>query len=136
MTDNEIIKKLEDIVKENEYEYYHSNTMSWYADIKSALGVIKRQRAELDRFKKIETTVNGFWDEVMKLSIAKDAEKPTLEELLEYIEQLRDEAVKEFAEQVKRKALALVWTVDVVNSADYIKCIDNLVKEWVGDNND
>ena len=48
MADNEFIKALEDYIKENEFEYFHSNMMSEYSLIKKSLNLINRQQAEND----------------------------------------------------------------------------------------
>lgn len=64
---------------------------------------IREHLSELKRFKKIETTVNGFWNGITKLAMFNDKETPTLEELLEYMDNLRTEAYKEFIERLKAK---------------------------------
>ena len=64
-----------------------------------AAEMLKELKAENERFKKIETTVNGFWGELQKLAMFKDKEIPTLEELLEYIENCKSEVIKEFAKK-------------------------------------
>ena len=48
-----------------------------------------------------KATIDEFWSGLEKLSMFKGKEKPTLEELLEYIEQVKVEAYKEFAERLK-----------------------------------
>ena len=92
--------------------------------------VNKRQDKELERFKKIETAINKLWDETQKLATFKNKRKPTLEELLEYIENLKDEAIKEFVERLKAKSWQGMWEGD---SHVEVDDIDNLVKEMVGD---
>lgn len=62
-----------------------------------------KSRAEFERFKSIEATVNSFWSELLKFSLIKKKETPTLEELLEYMAMLRDETVKEFAVRVHKE---------------------------------
>lgn len=51
---------------------------------------------EYKKYESIKSTVNEFWEGLQKLSMFKGKEKPTLEELLEYIEQVKAEAVTEF----------------------------------------
>lgn len=46
MTDEKNIKALEDYIKENEFEYFHSNMMSEHPLIKKSLDIINRQKAE------------------------------------------------------------------------------------------
>lgn len=93
------------------------------------LDAMKRQQEEIERFKKIETTVNGFWSEIQKLAMFKDKETPTLEELLEYMDNLKAEAIKEVAETIinqtkNNNAISVEWLHNYIN---------NLVKERVGD---
>lgn len=45
-TDKEIIKALEDYIRENEFEYFHSNMMGEYPLIRKSLDFINRQKAE------------------------------------------------------------------------------------------
>ncbi len=113
MTDNDIIKALEEYVKENEFEYFHNNMMCLYPLIKNALDLINRQKAE------IEALIAG--QETLQKNLAKS---------------LKVEAYKEIAESVKIKTLAMVRSPEILTTADYIKCIDDIVKEWVGENND
>ena len=55
LTDEEIIKALEDYIKENEFEYFHSNIMGEYSLIRKSFDFIKRQKSEIDSAKaKIE----------------------------------------------------------------------------------
>ena len=51
-TDEEIIKRLEDYIKENEFEYFHSNTVGEYPLIRKSLDLINRQKAENEMLKK------------------------------------------------------------------------------------
>ena len=92
----------------------------------AALDLVDSQRVKLERFEKIETTLNSFWDELRKLAMLKDKEIPTLEELLEYIDTRVSTAVKNFAEELKNKA------AQKCNSeyCAYIDDIDSTVKEW------
>lgn len=92
----------------------------------------KEQQAEIERFKKIETTVNGFWSELQKLAMFKDKEIPTLEELLEYMENLKSEAIKEFAERLDRK-FAFSSDTQCISAKTIRKSIQNELKEMVGD---
>lgn len=94
--------------------------------VDEVLDIINRQQAEIEKFKKIETTVNGFWEGIQKLAMFKDKEIPTLEKLLEYMDNLKVEAIKEFAERLKSRLI----TVTYMNFDD---TIDNLVKEMVGE---
>ena len=98
---------------------------------RNALDLINRQQAEIERFKKIETTVNGFWSEIQKLAMFKDKETPTLEELLEYMDNLKAEAINECLEKLKdyEPLLGLPWDI----CKTFADAIDSFRKEMVGD---
>ena len=57
LTDNEIIKALEEYVKENEFEYFHSNTMGEYPLIRKALNLINRQKEEIEENTMLRATL-------------------------------------------------------------------------------
>lgn len=109
--------------------------------------IIKSQQAEIERFKQIETTVNGFWSELQKLAMFKDKETPTLEELLEYIENLKAEAIKELANKTNEMIteiynkhifgnndLEAEEKDAIINfSDDVVSGFNNLVKEMAGE---
>lgn len=63
---------------------------------------LAEKNAEIEGFNQIETTINAFWCELQKLSLVKGKETPTLEELLEYIEQVKAETVKEFVDKISQ----------------------------------
>ena len=82
-------------------------------EFNQALDLINNQKAE------IEALIAG--QETLQKNLAKS---------------LKVEAYKEIAEPVKIKTLAMVHSPGILTTADYIKCIDDIVKEWAGDNND
>ena len=115
MTDNEIIKALECCGCDN-YQCdncpYAYKTCTVYKD---SLDLINRQKAEIERLrKKIEEL-----SEVLSDSIR-----------IRYKE-AKSEAIKEFAERLKRYSCRLKDGHDMVD----VICIDNFVKEMAGDNN-
>lgn len=61
LTDEEIIKALEDYIKENEFEYFHSNTVGEYPLIRKSLDLINRQKSEIERLKG-STIVNNIME--------------------------------------------------------------------------
>ena len=101
------------------------------------IDLINRQRAEIERFKKIETTVNEFWRVLQKFTREKLKEKPTLEELLEYIEHARAEAIKEFIEEFTSRLEDYKYHDYTHGYFFYKDSIDHLVnylkKEMVGE---
>ena len=130
MQNNEIIKDLRSIVgKYNLYQKDWQTIEFAISEIHHLQAENEQLKVEIERFKKIETTVNGFWDEIPKLGIAKGKEKPTLEELLEYFEKVKEEAVKEFAERLKETALGLVIGEKYECKVVTVEGIDNIAKE-------
>lgn len=115
LTDEEIIKVLEDYIKENEFEYFHSNMIL----IRKSVDIINRQKAEIERLQK----------EVNLVSIQ-------FQDLQERIDNAKAEACKEFAERLKEKygiftPLGVNWIEEI--KAVRVSDIDNVLKEIVGD---
>lgn len=96
---------------------------------------LAEKNAEVERFKKIETTINTFWSELKKIIITKGKETPTLEELLEHMENLKSEAIKEFAERLKKlfDVLECQYFDEDITMNTIRETVDNLVKEMVGE---
>lgn len=120
MTDNEIIKALEKCASIGEscegcpfYEYTDCDTR-----LKEEFhNLINRQNAEIERLGKDRYI---FKDGVLELIPRTD------------IEEIKSEAIKEFAERLKEKATSTFYEEHkYVDTED----IDNLVKEMAGDNN-
>lgn len=101
--------------------------------IKAANDLIETQKAEIERFEKIETAVNDLWNEIQKLATFKNKRNPTLEELLEYIENLKDEAVKEFLERLKPKAVYHENGQGWEGNIYYDFVVEKTYEEMVGD---
>ena len=145
MNDNEIIKALE-CCKDNDcdncpFEEQCRRNGS-LADI--ALDLINRQKAEnselvgkidklqaeIEKYENIKTTIDEFWDILLKIKMAKRKEKPTLEELAEAIEEIETEAIKEYKEKVIEVLLGKsIFPVLVKNALNEVE------KELVGDLN-
>lgn len=116
MTDEQIIKALEccsgeaDICKST-CPCYVANASCLKNMAKEALDLINRQKAEIERLQR----AYAVYEEITGLKRAKS------------------EAIKDFAERVKEKTLAMIWSPELFSTADYIECIDSLVKETVGE---
>ena len=108
MTDNEIIKALEDCAKISKGKCGDMTA--------GALDLINRQKAEIERLK-------GKVNLLMKYDERRDI---SLHARL--TEKARAEATKEFAERLKTKASDFEF-----GKAVWVVYIDNLVKEMVGD---
>ena len=65
-----------------------------------ALDLINRLQAENEKYKGIKEQLGVFWDLLLKLSIAKRKEKPTLEEFAEAIQEIKAESIKDFAREL------------------------------------
>lgn len=146
LTDNEIIKA-NDILDKFDFFNQRAGRELWSDkpkdiqdkdienfsnDVKFLKDLINRQKAEIERFKKIETTVNEFWGELQKLSIAKGKEKPTLEELLEYIEQVKAESTEQLLKKIESR-LANNTDISNVQYQSIIFDISEACKEMVGE---
>lgn len=119
MTDNDIIKAMEYcFVNENHCRIcpYMQKDHCIVVRTKDALDLINRQKAKIERLEY----------EIMKTKLEKHL-------LNETVEEIKAEAIKEFAERLK--ANFDTYTDDEEANALYMRrLIDNLVKEMVGDN--
>ena len=138
LTDSEIVKVLECCVT---YEFCTEcplvdNCPSDYSLLKSALDLINRQKAEIERlnkqleeFKFLESRVNSI------KNTPKDTFSGALISIAEGV--ARYEAVKEFAERLKEYVesydVTTGYRVTIVQAVEE-ETIDNLVKEMVGEN--
>lgn len=126
MTDNEIIKALEEYVKENEFEYFHSNTMGEYPLIRKALDLINRLQDEIEKLEKETQNKERAYNDEFCL---RKEWQTKCQELLKDKQTIKSEAYKEFAERLKEKSFETIrnygLTKDVVEVCD----IDDLLKE-------
>lgn len=114
MTDNEIIKALECCGVDTSCEGcpYHDVSLCQDNLCKDALSLINRQKAEIER-------LQGLLVEWKKAGY----------KYADSIENIKAEAIKEFAERLKREAVTHKNFGELV----YVEDIDNLVKEMVGE---
>ena len=68
MTNEENIKALEDYIKENEFEYFHSNMMGEYQLIKKSLDIMNRKKAEIEALKQGQIVVPDPDEEVVTIT--------------------------------------------------------------------
>lgn len=125
LTDEEIIKALEDYIKENEFEYFHSNTVGEYPLIRKSLDLINRQKAENLKLRLKVNELLAYKQEVTKNNIKNyeeyTAQKSKIENLQNVIsnqqieisakieKQIKSEAYKEFTEKLKEEFLNLQY---------------------------
>lgn len=107
-----------------EYEL-SSYDIDWLEEAREALV----QKTEHD---KISRSVKEFWGELEKLSIVKGKDKPTLEELLEYMEALKDEVIKEISERLKSKKTTAI-SCDLFEEVVRLSDIESIINETVAD---
>lgn len=136
LTDEEIIKALEDYIKENEFEYFHSNMVGEYPLIRKSLDLINRQKSEIERLKECPKCVYECVGEITEYCVQGPCPN------FKTVEQIKTEAYKEFAMKLQafckriiaqkwnEKAAPISWSYAY---ADFIDDIDNLLKEMVGE---
>ena len=124
MTDNEIIKYLEQTIdKYNKNEIFVDNIRL----DKLSLDLIKRQQAEIERLRSVQLVQAN---RIAKLRSTKFEQINVIQNLKQQLITSKSEAVKEFAERLKK-----VWFDNGYESpdVDFEDFVDNLVKEMVGD---
>ena len=141
MTGNEIIKDLEDYIKENEFEYFHSNIMGEYSLIRKSLDFINLQESEIERLQKEVNLVSIQFQDIQERQEESQAEIERLKgstivnnimESQRIKREAKSEAYKEFAERLKEKA-QIADCFDSYNMVVGTHFIDNLLKEMVGE---
>lgn len=122
MTDNEIIQALENEVKSAEYvDSYYCNGVDLTL-IKSAIDLINRQKAEIERLKECPKCIYEYDGNTTEYCVQGPCSN------FKTVEQIKYEAYKEFAEKLKKRFYLCAGRC-VVN----VYHIDNLVKEMVGE---
>ena len=124
MTDNEIIKYLEQTIgKYNKNEIFVDNIKL----DKLSLDLIKRQQAEIEGLRSVQLVQAN---RIAELRSTKFEQINVIQNLKQQLITSKSEAVKEFAERLKK-----VWFDNGYESpdVDFEDFIDNLVKEMVGD---
>ena len=124
MTDNEIIKALENEVKSTEY------VDSDYCDgvdltlIKSAVDLINRQKTEIERLKECPKCIYEYDGKTTEYCVQGPCSN------FKTVEQIKSEAYREFAEHLKER-----WSNNHYDSpdVDFDEFVDNLLKEMVGE---
>ena len=155
MTDNKIVKALECCSKAEIYDEckkmkcplflglsmgckYVDKENQLYSD---ALDLINRQKAEIERLEKIEIEIDDFCRRLCRMRMLNGNAIASYEDLRNYIQEEKSEAIKEFAERLKDEMrLEDDCQYDCMNCyyecKEYIPVIDELVQRMVGENND
>jgi chromosome segregation ATPase len=124
---------------------YEEENEKLKTDLQAMRSAANSLKMHLWKYQDIESTIDEFWTGLEKLSMYKGKDKPTLEELLEYIEQVKDEAVKEkqveiikdLALRIKMRleAKAVLYSLSerdcefAINQATALKAVDEVVAE-------
>ncbi len=141
MTDEQIIKALESC-----------DTREWCNDCplkdndhckdvlsNQSVNLINRQKAEIDELKsdlRLKTNdYNYLKAECEKIQKVSSDRTDRLINTVVNLKNARSEAIKEFAERLKKKTYPFPCAIGVENAVS-IRTIDDLVKEMVGDKND
>ena len=117
LTDEQIIKTLEEYLQKSQnIKYGARQKILVDADfLKEVLDLNNRQKAEIER---LENSLSTF--------------KSCYESLTDMYENAKSEAIKEFAERLKKKMTPLP-PQHLIDYVWFSSLVDNLVKEMVGD---
>ena len=121
MTDNEIIKILTDYGTQCKPEV-----------ISAAISLINRQKVEIERSEKKEIEIDDFCRRLCRMRMLNGDAIASYEDLQNYIQEAKSEAIKEFAERLNEKA-QIADCFDSYNMVVGTHFIDNLLKEMVGE---
>lgn len=144
MTDEKNIKALEDYIKENEFEYFHSNMMGEYPLIKKSLDIINRQKAEIEALYQInaksEKEIYELRKELLSKENLEESFKKSVKDFDKKLEKTvkleRAAAYKRFADKLEEKygiftPLGVNWIEEAM--AVRVSDIDKILKEMVGE---
>lgn len=98
----------------------------------------EEEQAEIERLEKIEIEIDDFCRRLCRMRMLNGNAIASYEDLQNYIQEEKSEAIKEFAERLKKSDdfYDCIRAIGNVDKIDYmINIIDNLVKEMVGENN-
>lgn len=144
MTDEKNIKALKDYIKENEFEYFHSNMMGEYPLIKKSLDIINRQKAEIEALYQInaksEKEIYELRKELLSKENLEESFRKSVKDFDKRLEKTvkleRTAAYKRFANKLKEKCgiftrLGNNWIEEAI--AVRVSDIDKILKEMVGE---
>ena len=129
MTDNEIIKYMQCVIgnevncSECEYQKALPFPSCRRMCAKNALDLITRQQAEIERLKECPKCVYEYDGEVMEYCVQGACPN------FKTVEQIKSEAVKEFAERLKEKSFQSFGNYGITRDVVEVCDIDNLIKE-------
>ena len=103
--------------------------------LEDSLDLINRQKSEIERLEKTEIEIDDFCRRLCRMRMLNGNAIASYEDLQNYIQEEKSEAIKEFAERLKQTITNEINTYYNSNGGGYylaedtIEDIDNLVKE-------
>lgn len=144
MTDEKNIKALENYIKENEFEYFHSNMLGEYPLTKKSLDIINRQKAEIEALYQINAKSEKEIYELRKELLSKENLEESFRKSVKDFDKRLEKTVKlecaaaykRFANKLKEKCgiftrLGNNWIEEAI--AVRVSDIDKILKEMVGE---
>lgn len=126
-----IVRKAEEEINRQQAEY--NNLLEQFRVLDCECGRLEKadenQKAEIERLKKTEIEINDFCRRLCRMRMLNGNAIASYEDLQNYIQEAKSEAVKEFVNKLKEKVYS------VYSIRDLHKTIDNLAKEMIGENN-
>lgn len=89
----------------------------------------------IKKYSEMEETINRKKAEIERLRSMNRAKLATIHDLKIELKTAKSEAIKEFAERLKKDLFYKCGDLNYTETCDTRRLIDNLVKEMVGDNN-
>lgn len=138
MTENENINALRDLAEQANgminWEINSDGARKIYETVISTLDLIDRLKAEIEALdfliKESNKLVERQDKAINRLQADNSSMQSTLAKMSMGVEEAKAEAIKEFAERLKKEKFTHTNFGELV----YVEDIDNLVKEMVGDN--
>ena len=144
MIDNEIIKALECCRKRTVFEKCPIDCPMYKFDgdcfdlmQTDIIDFINRQQAEIESNKaKIKISAECIARQDKEIERLKGDLHDCVREVSRSHEIDKNKAIKEFAKKIRQKISAMVCSPDLLTLDDYDKCIDDVLKEMVGEKNE
>ena len=116
------------------------------AEIKALTGRTAKQEATIERLEDVKEQLESdiinanmnlehMTAEIERLQnlTEKDFEQTAISTVKRHQKWIKYRAIKEFAKKIRQKISAMVCSPDLLTLDDYDKCIDDVLKEMVGD---
>lgn len=130
MTDNEIIKELQEEIHLIEYVCGSHSEHASLEMLKGCLNLINRQKAEIARLRAVQGSIDNFARDLCKERLLKSKAIADFEDLQEYIRKEKSKVIREFAEKLKERNEDFC-----VDKSDMAFVVNSIVKEMTEDEN-